>query len=63
MFSISKNFIRVNDTLFHVKRTFLEERIKNVDAAKELFGCTHVFKKDEMLYFTEEVPEAQTTTE
>jgi len=63
MFSICKNFIRVNDHLFVVKRSFKEDRVLNVDLAKELLNAQHVFKKDDMLYFTEEVEDLQIITE
>jgi len=63
MFSICKNFIKVNESLFVVKKTYAEERIVNIDAAKELFGVSHVFKNNGVLYFTEEVPDLEIITE
>lgn len=51
MFSIPINFIRVNDGLFRVMRTFKEDYVKNVDGLKELLHIDIVFRKDGLLYF------------
>ena len=51
MFSIPINFIRVNDGLFRVVRTFKEDYVKNVDGLKELLHIDIVFRKDGLLYF------------
>jgi len=63
MFSICKNFIKVNDRLFLVKKIYAEERILNLDLAKELFNTPHFFKNNDMFYFTEEIEELQIITE
>jgi hypothetical protein len=51
MFQICKNFIKVNDELFQVVRTFPEERVKDFNLVKEWLGAESVFKRDGSLYF------------
>ena len=63
MFLICKNFIKVNDRLFLVKRIYAEERIANLDLAKELFSTPHVFKNNDTFYFTQEIEDLQIITE
>jgi hypothetical protein len=63
MFSICKNFIKVNEDLFLIKRVFKEESIKNVDLAKELLYSDHVFKKENLMYFCEKIHELEIETE
>ena len=50
MFQICKNFIKVNDELFQVVRTFPEERVKDFNLVKEWLGAESVFKRGS-LYF------------
>ena len=45
------NFIKVNDELFQVLRTFPEERIKDFNLAKEWLGAESVFKREGLLFF------------
>ena len=45
------NFIKVNDELFQVVKTFPEERVKDFNLAKEFFGAESVFKREGLLYF------------
>lgn len=59
MFSICQNYIKVNDDLFLVKRTFSEESIKNVELVKEWLGADAVYKKDALLYFCIKIHEAE----
>jgi hypothetical protein len=59
MFSICKNFIKVNEDLFLIKRVFKEEYVKNVDLAKELLYSDHVFKKESLMYFCEKIHELE----
>jgi len=51
MFQICKNFIRINDDLFLVKRTFPEERVKDYNLVKEWLEVDSVFKREGLLYF------------
>jgi hypothetical protein len=55
MFSICKNFIKVNDSLFQVVKQFAEDKISepevNVENIKQWLGADTAFKKDGMLYF------------
>jgi len=55
MFQICQNFIRINDDLFLVKRTFPEERIKNFNLAKEWLKVDFVFKREGLLYFCDKI--------
>ena len=51
MFQRCTNFIKVNDELFQVVRTFPEERIKDFELAKQLFKAESVYKREGLLYF------------
>jgi|TARA_R110000868_G_scaffold135100_2_gene347399 hypothetical protein len=55
MFSICKNYIKVNDSLFQVVKQMPEDRIDNpetgVETIKQWCGADTAFKKDGMLYF------------
>lgn len=51
MFQRCTNFIKVNDELFQVVRTFPEERIKDFNLVKEWLGAECVFKREGLLYF------------
>ncbi len=51
MFQRCTNFIKVNDELFQVVRTFPEERIKDFNLVKEWLGAESVFKREGLLYF------------
>jgi len=63
MFSIPINFIRVNDGLFRVMRTFKEDYVKNVDGLKELLHIDIVFRKDGLLYFCNTVQDLEIINE
>lgn len=63
MFSLPTNFIKVNDSLFRVMRTFKEEHIKNVDGLKELLHVDIVFRKDGLLYFCDTVQDLEIINE
>jgi len=63
MFSICKNFIKVNEDLFLVKRVLKEDAIKNLDATKEILMADHVFKKEDLMYFCEKIQELEIITE
>jgi hypothetical protein len=51
MFQRCTNFIKVNDELFQVVRTFPEERIKDYNLVKEWLGAESVFKREGLLFF------------
>jgi hypothetical protein len=63
MFSICKNFIKVNDSLFQVVRQFAEEKVNepdvNVENIKQWLGADTTFKKDGMLYFCIRIEEPE----
>lgn len=63
MFSICKNFIKVNQDLFQVIRQYPEDRINNpevnVDNIKQWLACDTTFKKDGMLYFCIKIEEPE----
>lgn len=59
MFSISRTFIKVNDGLFQVLRTFSEERVKNVDLVKEWLDAEIVFRKDGNFYFCKQIQDLE----
>jgi hypothetical protein len=59
MFSICKNFIKVNDDLFLVKRVLFEDRIKDLEGIKQWLGADSVYKKDNLLYFCIKIDELE----
>jgi hypothetical protein len=59
MFSICKNFIKVNDDLFLVKRVLFEDRIKDIEGIKQWLGVDAVYKKDNLLYFCTKIDELE----
>jgi hypothetical protein len=59
MFTLCKNFIKVDDSLFLVLRTMKEDHVKNVDAVKEFFGANAVYKRDSIYYFCEKIQELE----
>lgn len=59
MFSISKKFIRLPDKLLEVKRIFTEDRVKDIDGVKEWLDTPIVMKKEGLLFFCNEIEEAQ----
>ena len=63
MFSIPTNFIKVNEELYKVVRTFKEEHVKNVDGLKELLHIDIVFRKDGLLYFCDTVQDLEIINE
>lgn len=59
MFSICKNFIKINDDLFLVKKIFAEDRVKNIEPIKEWLDAEFVYKKDGILYFCSKIIELE----
>jgi DNA-binding transcriptional regulator WhiA len=63
MFSICKNFIKVNQDLFQVLRQYAEDRVNNpevnVENIKQWLGADTTFKKDGMLYFCIKIEEPE----
>jgi hypothetical protein len=63
MFSICKNFIKVNQDLFQVLRQYAEDRVNNpevnVENIKQWLGADTAFKKDGMLYFCIKIEEPE----
>jgi hypothetical protein len=63
MFSICKNFIKVNQDLFQVLRQYPEDRVNNpevnVENIKRWLGADTTFKKDGMLYFCIKIEEPE----
>ena len=61
MFQLHRNFLKINDDLFEVKRTLKEEFMdgKNLEDFKIWFGVEAVFKKDGLLYFCVKINELE----
>jgi hypothetical protein len=61
MFQLYRNFIKINDDLFEVKRTLKEEFMdgKNLEDFKIWYGVEAVFKKDGLLYFCVKINELE----
>ena len=63
MFSICKNYIKVNEDLFQVVKQIPEDRIDNpeteVTVIKNRLGADTAFKKDGMLYFCIKIEELE----
>jgi hypothetical protein len=63
MFSIPTHFIKVNDGLFQVVRTFKEDQVRNVDGVKDYLHADIVFRKDGLFYFCVNVPDLEIINE
>jgi hypothetical protein len=63
MFSIPINFIRVNDGLYRVIRSFKEDQVKNADGVKEYLHADIIFRKDGLLYFCDIVQDLEIINE
>jgi hypothetical protein len=61
MFQLHRNFLKINDDLFEVKKTLKEEFMdgKNLDDFKIWYGVEAVFKKDGLLYFCVKINELE----
>lgn len=59
MFSICKNFIKVNEDLYLVIRPFNEERVADIESIKKWLGADAVFKRDNLLYFCTKIEELE----
>ena len=61
MFQLHRNFIKINDDLFEVKKTLKEEFMdgKNLEDFKIWYGVEAVFKKDGLLYFCVKIKELE----
>ena len=61
MFQLHRNFIKINDDLFEVKKTLKEEFMdgKNLEDFKIWYGVEAVFKKDGLLYFCVKINELE----
>lgn len=63
MFSLQINFIKVNDGLFRIRRSYKEQDVKDIDGLKEYLQVDIVFRKDGMLYFCENVQDLEIINE
>ena len=62
MFTISKTYINVNDSLFCVVKTIKEELLKespDIEALKSFYHGDHIFKKDGVLYICEKIQDLE----
>ena len=59
MFSISRNFIRVNDSLFEVIKSYPEGKVLNVDLIKEWLGTEITFKREGVFYFCNQISDLE----
>ena len=61
MFQLHRNFIKINDDLFEVKKTLKEEFMdgKNLEDFKIWYGVEAVYKKDGLLYFCVKINELE----
>lgn len=59
MFSIKRDFIRWEDKIVEVKRSYLVDRVKDVSLIKEWLGVDVVLRRDNIMYFCETIQEAE----
>jgi hypothetical protein len=59
MFQRCTNYIKVNDELFEVKRTFAEDRITDPMPLKEWLGVDTIFKREGTLFFCNKIIDAE----
>lgn len=59
MFSLKRDFIRWEDKLVEVKRSYPVDRVKDVSLIKEWLGADVVLRRENIMYFCETVQEAE----
>jgi hypothetical protein len=59
MFSIKRDFIRWEDKIVEVKRSYPIDRVKDVSLIKEWLGVDVVLRRDNIMYFCETIQEAE----
>lgn len=63
MFSTCKQFIKVNEDLYLIKKVYEESKVKNVDFVKEWLETESVFRKEGNLYFCTKIEELELIVE
>ena len=53
--TICKQVLKINESLYIIKKILKEEICKDVDLLKEFYLADIVFKKEELLYFCESI--------
>ena len=51
--------LNINGTLYKVYRVVNYNPDWNIELLKSFWHCTHAFRKENMLYFCREIPEAK----
>ena len=59
MFSIKRDFIRWEDKIVEVKRSYPIDRVKDVSLIKEWLGVDVVLRRDNIMYFCDTIQEAE----
>jgi hypothetical protein len=59
MFSIKRDFIRWEDKIVEVKRSYPIDRVKDVSLIKEWLGVDVVLRRDNIMYFCETIQDAE----
>ena len=54
--------ITTNDKLFKVVRILREDKEWDLDILRQLWHCTHTFKKERIIYFVREIEDAEYET-
>ena len=58
MFTLHKHFIRFQDKLYEVVQHFPEHTVQDVDGLKDFLNTSIALRKDNRLFFCNEVEEA-----
>ena len=56
MSQLNRQLLSINDELYLIKKIIRQEEVKDIEPIKTSLLASHVFKKDEMLYFCDIIP-------
>ena len=56
---MNKDIISVGDKLYRVHRIIKDDSKWDLEILRALWMCSNTFKKDGMIYFVREIPEAE----
>jgi hypothetical protein len=56
---MNRDIISANNRLYHVHRVIKDDSKWDLEILRTLWMCSNTFKRDGMIYFVREIPEAE----
>ena len=56
---MNQEIVSINDKLYRVHRIIRDNPKWDLEILRTLWMCTNTFKKDDMIYFVREIPQAE----